>query len=84
MDPRPTITLVDEATQKTLKARARQLRKAMPKLSKEDRTKITYVINKYRRKQRKLLEEYVDDSIEDPDPYHDSYVFYCLETEREE
>jgi hypothetical protein len=77
MDPRPAIDIIDiRATQSVLKARIRQIKQAMPK---EERVRISYVVNKYRKKQRKLLEE---DDIEDPNPYAASYIFYCLETER--
>ena len=34
-----------------------------------------YVMYKYRKRQRQLLE---NDDIEDPDPYVPTYVFYCF------
>lgn len=76
MDPRPTLDDIDiRAKKSVLQARIRQIKQAMPK---EDRARISYVVNKYRKKQRKMME---DDDIEDPNPYAASYVFYCLEAE---
>lgn len=77
MDPRPTLDeIVIRAKQSVLQTRIRQIKQAMPK---EERARVSYVVNKYRKKQRKMME---DDDIEDPNPYAASYVFYCLETER--
>ena len=36
----------------------------------------TRVLSKYRARQRKLL----GDDTEDPDPYDERYIFYCLDS----
>lgn len=51
------------------------MKQRMPKYAKHDYAKMYYVMYKYRKRQRQLLE---DNDIEDPDPYDPTYVFYCF------
>ena len=77
--PRPTIVVSGsqfEYKKSVACQRQRQMKLAMPQVSKSVRARMSYVVNKYRKKQRKMME---DDDIEDPNPYDDTYVFYCLE-----
>jgi hypothetical protein len=71
MDSPPTLDISNlESPSSLIKKRRRALKRAMDRNS-----QATAVVSKYRRKQRKLL----DDSTEsDPDPYDETYVFYCL------
>lgn len=76
MDPRPTLDVTELESPKTLlRKRKRLIREAIKAtLSKKDRRKCREVLSRYRRKQRRLS----GSSESDPDPYDETYVFYCL------
>jgi hypothetical protein len=77
MDPRPILEVDDLVYSSTLeKTRKRRLRARMPIEDKHARRRFEYVINKYRGKQRALLEKF---NIEDPDPYVPTYIFFCFQ-----
>ena len=76
MDPRPTLDVVNLRASKTLvKERQRYLRSAVKEtISKDERRLCRDILSKYRRKQRRRS----GSSESDPDPYDETYVFYCL------
>ena len=55
--------------------------KRIPKYEKKDYAKMYRVMKKFREKQQMLLGE---ESIEDPDPFDRTYVFYCFKGKLEE
>lgn len=76
MDPRPTLDVDNlRSPVSLLQARRRAFKKALLKMSKEDKKTLSAVLGKYRRRQTKLLGH----KEEDPNPYDPDYVFYCLE-----
>ncbi len=76
MDPRPTLDVDNlRSPASLLQARRRAFKKALIKMTKEDRKTLSAVLSKYRRRQTKLLGH----KDEDPNPYDSDYVFYCLE-----
>lgn len=72
---RPTIDPDSPVSSMVKKLRANCMKQRMPKYAKHDYAKMYYVMYKYRKRQRQLLE---DNDIEDPDPYDPTYVFYCF------
>jgi hypothetical protein len=56
-------------------------RKMIPAYDSKDRAKLYRTMRKFRTKQMLLLG---DESIEDPDPFDPSYIFYCFTGIREE
>ncbi len=75
---RPTIDVKtrsdDKLTKKRKKAWKHFLKEVLD-IPKKDRKKAASVLHKWRKKQRELLD---NDNIEDPDPFVQTYVFYCL------
>jgi predicted methyltransferase len=87
--PRPTIVISGlefEHNKGVAVRRKKQMKQAMPKLTRQMCDKIWYVLNKYRVKQRKMIKEYdvQEGYLEDPSPYDECYVFYCFKGSREE
>lgn len=78
MESRPTLDVVHLRVSKTLlKERQRHLRHVLKAaLTKDQRKRAREILSKYRRKQRRLS----GSSESDPDPYDETYVFYCLDT----
>lgn len=68
--PKPIVDL-EEGDLKLYKQRQKELNKRLPKQSRET----YYVLNRYRTIQRGLLKS---PNIEDPYPYNDKYIFYCM------
>lgn len=63
-----------KVVEKRRKTWKRHLKSALY-ISKNDKQKVAYVLHKWRKKQRELLGQ---KDIEDPDPFVETYVFYCL------
>lgn len=76
MDSRPTLDVVHLRSSKTLlKERRRYIRSVVKaNLTKDDRRLCRDILSKYRRKQRRRS----GSTESDPDPYDETYVFYCL------
>jgi hypothetical protein len=64
----------DKLIKKRKKAWKRQLKEILNTPKKEKR-KVSEILHTWRKKQRKLLDSR---DIEDPDPFVQTYVFYCL------
>lgn len=81
MDAKPTLQTDEDDLQYCAEhyRRWRVIVKTVIKKNSEDRKKTNKVIYRWRVKQQKSI-GYKD---EDPDPYDPSYVFFCLEGERE-
>lgn len=76
---KPTLDVTTLDDHKVVKKRQKAWKKMMKTvlaIPKDDRKKIASVLHKWRKKQRKLLES---DNIEDPHPFENNYVFYCLD-----
>jgi len=71
--PKPSIDPDSPRADKS--TREKEFQKLFPKQSKVDYMKIYYIVNKYRKRQRILLDA---QDIEDPDPFLPSYIFYCF------
>jgi hypothetical protein len=53
--------------------------KRFPKLTPRSKRRIRYILTKYREKQKKMLDKvYKDPDYDDPDPYDETYLFYCF------
>lgn len=78
MESRPTLDVTSLDSPKTLLRKRKRLIRSVIKAvgSKADRKRCREVVSKYRRKQRRLS----GSSESDPDPYDETYVFYCLDT----
>ena len=68
--PKPTIDPSSPPTK-----RIDHSRKKIPKYDTKDYAKSYRIMKKFREKQRMLLGA---ESIEDPDPFEPTYVFYCF------
>jgi len=79
MDPRPTLDTTHLDSPATLLRKRKRLIRSVIKAttSKEDRRQSREVVAKYRRKQKRRLS---GSSESDPDPYDETYVFYCVTT----
>lgn len=79
---RPTLDVEDlRAPQSIRDERRRRLQRVLKKhirMTEHDKKTLRNVLQKYRRRQEKLLDGYESD----PDPYENTYVFYCLEAPR--
>ncbi len=77
MDTRPLLDVTNLKCSVSLYTdRKKQMKKRlMMDRTKQEKRRVYYVLSKYRAKQKLLLES---GSIEDPDPYSPSYVFYCF------
>ena len=69
--PRPAL-ITDDLTESKRKKRKTS------KYEKKDRSRLQYILAKYRKLQKKLLD---GGCIEDPDPYVETYIFYCFKGE---
>lgn len=75
--PKPTLDVTNLDTRTSLlKRRLKEYKRRIPKFDKYDRREIAYILHKFRKKQRKMLDSR---NIEDPDPYDCTYVFYCFQ-----
>lgn len=76
MDARPTLDVVHLRSSRTLvKERERYIRSVVKaNLTKDQRRLCRDILSKYRRKQRRRS----GSTESDPDPYDETYVFYCL------
>ena len=61
--------------EKRRKAWKRQMKKAID-ISSKDKKRVSEILHKWRKKQRKLLGV---KCVEDPHPFQNTYVFYCLD-----
>lgn len=68
--PKPSID--PESPRADTKRRRIEFMKLLPK---QDR-RTYYMVNKFRKRQRVLLDM---DDIEDPDPFYPTYIFYCFQ-----
>jgi hypothetical protein len=76
MESRPTLDVVHLRVSKTLmKERQRYIRSVVKaNLTKDQRKLCREILSKYRRKQRRRS----GSTESDPDPYDETYVFYCV------
>ena len=75
---RPTLDVDISESRSLEERRRRQWKKHMKSvlyIPTSDKQKAAYVLRKWRKKQRKLLGK---TDIEDPDPFVETYVFYCF------
>lgn len=80
--PRPTIeTDLPTAPEKLQSQRRRQHKERMPPLTPKERSRMCYIVTKFRNKQTALLG---GDYSSDPDPYCPTYIFYCFQGELED
>lgn len=77
MDTRPTLDVDNLSSPTSLRVkRNRLLQKRIRAChSKQERRRSSYILTKYRAKQKALLDNVVN---EDPDPYVASYIFFCF------
>lgn len=76
---KPTIDVKSRGNRKLEEKRRKEWKKHMKAvlyISKTEKQRASYVLDKWRRKQRHLLDK---KDIEDPDPFAKTYVFYCLD-----
>lgn len=76
---RPIVDVDVEGDRKLEEKRKKEWKKHMKAvlyISKTEKQRVSYVLHKWRKKQRKLLGK---KDIEDPDPFTETYVFYCLD-----
>lgn len=73
--PKPTINIESPENDLVLEIRKRELSRRITKPTVEDYRKVYRIINKYREKQAQLLGDVHND---DPDPFVETYVFYCF------
>jgi len=80
--PRPNIdTTQPEVSKDIINKRRLSQKKRMPFRSIEMKQRDYYIVNKYRSKQKTLLEEEYDS---DPDPYAPTFVFFCFQGKLED
>jgi hypothetical protein len=72
---RPTLDIDDLRSDEKRRKDWKKHMKNILYISKNDKQKVAYVVHKWRKKQRELLGK---KDIEDPDPFVETYVFYCL------
>lgn len=76
---RPIVDVDVEGDRKLEEKRKKEWKKHMKAvlyISKTEKQRVSYVLHKWRKKQRKLLDQ---KDIEDPNPFDETYVFYCLD-----
>jgi len=71
MTPKPTID-----PDSPVASRGKDGLKRMPKSDSRVRIRACYIVNKFRNRQRALLD---CDDITDPDPFVPTYLFYCFQ-----
>lgn len=78
--PKPEVIVDDLDSPPALrKQREDDLKKRYPKLTDRHKRRIRYILTKYREKQKKMLDKvYKDPDYDDPDPYDETYLFYCF------
>lgn len=76
--PRPTLDVVNLSSSRNLRNKRRRRVKALLKTSVSHVA--TKIVSRFRRRQTRLLDGYESD----PDPYDSDYIFYCLDTPRED
>jgi hypothetical protein len=77
--PRPTLVVNGGSRSRAEMMEIRVHVKHVLAYSKEEESQIRKILAKYRRKQTRKLGHQDDD----PDPYDQSYIFYCLNGRRE-
>lgn len=79
MESRPTLDVARLDSSPTLRQKRRHTIQRVIRLAatKDERKQSREVVSKYRRKQKRRLS---GSSDSDPDPYNETYVFYCLTT----
>ena len=68
---KPTIDTETEGSSELYRKRQYSLAKRLPKRTRE----VQHILTQYRELQRKLLKS---PDIEDPYPYKNTYIFYCM------
>lgn len=82
MERRPTLDIDNLSSSRDLKDERRlRLKRIIRKFTKDDKAALHAVLHKFRRRQKKLLDGGYES---DPDPYEETYVFYCLDTPRKD
>lgn len=76
--PRPLLNVIDLSSSQQRETDRRRVMKKV--LSAQKGVSASKVLARYRRKQRRAL----DETDSDPDPYHPDYIFYCLEGGRKD
>ena len=78
--PKPELIVDDLDSPPALrKQREDDLKKRYPKLTPRTKRRIRYILTKFREKQKKMLDKvYKDPDYDDPDPYDETYLFYCF------
>ena len=78
--PKPELNVDDLDCPSTLQLqRILDFKKRFPKLTDRHKRRIRYILTKFRAKQKKMLDEgYNDPDYDDPDPYDETYLFYCF------
>jgi len=71
--PKPSID--PDSPKADHKERYKEFLKLFPKYRKAEYGKMYYTVNKFRNRQRILLDT---NDIEDPDPFCPTYIFYCF------
>jgi len=77
--PKPSIDLDSPGAND--RDRHKEFMKLLPKCDKKDQGKTSYIMKKFRTRQRVLLDS---EDIEDPDPFTPKYIFYCFQGKLEE
>jgi hypothetical protein len=73
--PKPELNVDDLDCPSALQLqRILDFKKRFPKLTDRDKRRIRYIMTKFRAKQKKML----DEGYDDPDPYDETYLFYCF------
>lgn len=77
MESRPHLDVDNLSVPASLtRSRKAHYRSRLSPWTKEDKQRLYRILYTFRRKQRDLT----DENVEDPDPYDPTYVFYCLST----
>jgi hypothetical protein len=76
---KPTLDVITCGDRKLEEKRRKAWKRAMKKIldiPRKEKKKVAEILHKWRKRQRKFLGHR---NIVDPDPYHKTYVFYCLD-----
>jgi hypothetical protein len=78
--PKPEINVDDLDCPTALRTqREDDLKKRFPKPTNRHKRRIRYILTKFRAKQKEMLDKvYKDAEYDDPDPYDETYLFYCF------
>lgn len=78
--PKPEINVDDLDCPTALRTqRSVEFKKRFPKPTNRHKRRIRYILTKFRAKQKEMLDKvYKDAEYDDPDPYDETYLFYCF------